>query len=107
MPKHAGFFERQAITARERRRLAIAEFSQEDIAPLELLEMSHEDFHKMSVRRVKQVVADKRVLFLHDRTKSTYAMVLSPSLMLLLEIRDVLNDRTKYTTVPETVGGGA
>lgn len=98
--RDADLFERRAIAGQERRRRELAEFSSDDLEPIKVVELSRGAFAAMPMARLRaSLKRAETVYFLHDEEQFVYAMVLPPALEHLLEIRDVLRDTTKFTSV--------
>ena len=112
---HAGHFERAAIVARAGRRAMQAEFHQDELAPMQIATMSRHTFANQKRRAdIDQLLCKcgerDRIMgciFLTDSNGDCYAMVLPPSFQLLLEIRDVLNDRRKFTIARSDEGAAS
>lgn len=112
---HAGHFERAALAARASRHAAQTEFHEDELAPMQIHTMSRHTFANQKRRAdIDQLLCkdgkqDRIVgcIFLTDSYGDCYAMVLPPSFQLLLEIRDVLNDRRKFTIARSDEGAAS
>jgi len=104
-----GHFESKALEARDRRRREATEFSEDDVSPIRILEVTRGAFSAMPIKAARATLAGDRptCFFLHDETKEVWAMVIPPSFIHLLEVAEVLRDRRKFMVVPEFAAGDA